>query len=51
MLFIEQQQKYAHRVWSKDLVYKKLFGYRVIHQNSLTSCPGPNTLFFPDLMS
>ena len=22
-------------------MYKKPFGYRVIHQNSLTSCPGP----------
>ena len=33
-------QKYAQKVWSKDLVYKKPFGYRVIHQNSLTSCPG-----------
>ena len=22
-------------------MYKKTFGYRVIHQNSLTSCPGP----------
>ena len=31
---------YAQKVWSKDLVYKKPFGYRVIHQNSLTSCPG-----------
>ena len=33
-------KRYAQKVWSKDLVYKKPFGYRVIHQNSLTSCPG-----------
>ena len=33
-------KKYAQKVWSKDLVYKKPFGYRVIHQNSLTSCSG-----------
>ena len=33
-------KKYAQKVWFKDLVYKKPFGYRVIHQNSLTSCPG-----------
>ena len=35
-----KDKKYAQKVWSKDLVYKKPFGYRVIHQNSLTSCPG-----------
>ena len=33
-------KKYAQKVRSKDLVYKKPFGYRVIHQNSLTSCQG-----------
>ena len=39
LLFIERQ-----KIRSKGLVQepglKKLFGYRAIHQNSLTSCPG-----------
>ena len=39
ILFIERQ-KYAQKFWSWDLVYKKPFGYRVVHQNSLTSCLG-----------
>ena len=30
-------KKNAQKFWSKDLVYKKPFGYRVIHQYSLTS--------------
>ena len=46
IMFIEQQKKYAQKVWSEDLVYKKPFGYRVIHQNSLTSCPGPLQYLF-----
>ena len=32
--------KNAQKVWSKDLVHEKPFGYRVVDQNSLTSCPG-----------
>ena len=34
--------KIAQKVWCNDLVYKKPFGYRVLHQNSLTPCSEQN---------
>ena len=39
MYILLNDKKYVPKVWSKGLVYKKPFGYRVIHQNSLTPCP------------
>ena len=44
------EKKNAQNVWSKDLVYKKPFGYRVVHHGcSLMSCP--STLRFSDKIS
>ena len=28
---LNDKKKDAQKIWSKDLVYKKLFGYRVVH--------------------
>ena len=35
MYCLLNDKKYVQKVWSKNLVYKKPFGYRVIHWNTI----------------